>query len=85
MKTWDMKLPIKLREAGVVAMIGKLKRNINELEIQISNLIDTDLNNELLGPFIDEQIELYDALYQMLDEMICEKQRLKEERKNNIC
>jgi len=77
-----VKLPIKLREAALVACIGKVKRNIAQLEIQISELIDNDLTNEALGAVIDDQIELYDALYEMLNELIIQKSQLKSERKN---
>lgn len=78
-----MKLPIKRREAELIATIGKVKRHIAELEQQISDMVDYSLVNEAAAELVDEQIEHYDELYETLNRLIIEKEQLKLERKFN--
>lgn len=84
-----MKLPTKQREAELIATIGKVKRAIADMEIKLSDMIDPILNfcpevSSEWGDTIDEQIELYDELYETLNRLLIEKERLKRERLNDI-
>lgn len=79
-----MKLPIKRREAELIATIGKVKRHISELEQQISDLVDYSIVNPIAAETVDEQIEIYDQLYETLNKLLIEKEQLKQERKNGF-
>jgi hypothetical protein len=78
-----MTLPIKQREAELISLIGKVKRHIAQLEAQISDMIDYSIGNPTAAETVDEQIEAYDNLYESLNRLIIEKERLKRERLDN--
>jgi hypothetical protein len=79
MRTWDTNTRSGLRqkEAHILATIGKVKNNIAQIEQTICGLIDYSMVSDVVAETVDEQIGLYDELYETLNRLLIERARLK--------
>ena len=80
------KLSGSFEEASLISCLSKARRSLQEMENDISILVDTNAEScsETMGAVIDDKIELYYKLYDNFEKLLFETQAIRIQKKLNI-